>query len=200
MALKAIGCLHLPKLSSYQQSPSCDWGQLTLPVMFCMDLPRRGPWGCNMDFNECRVSPTVSTGHGSETTNVFDPGFDETQQQTRGESGLVHNELLQTFPPHLTRIAHWSPQRGQARRKYHDMKEVVFHPTPGNRYQATRSLDCRSRAILPVNCSFCSAANRPLRPISPSSLSEFLINPPRGQIGALSPTVISLTWTSGTLG
>lgn len=26
MALKAIGCLHLPKLSSYQQSPSCDWG------------------------------------------------------------------------------------------------------------------------------------------------------------------------------
>ncbi|OJZ86566.1 hypothetical protein ASPFODRAFT_60545 [Aspergillus luchuensis CBS 106.47] len=143
MALKAIGCLHLPKLSSYQQSPSCDWGQLTLPVMFCME---RGPWGCNMDFNECRVSPTVSTG-----------------------------------------------------RKYHDMKEVVFHPTPGNRYQATRSLDCRSRAFLPVNCSFCTAANSPLRLNSPSSLSKFLINPPRGQIGALSPTVISLTWTSGTL-
>ncbi|PYH39275.1 uncharacterized protein BO87DRAFT_392924 [Aspergillus neoniger CBS 115656] len=169
MALKAIGCLHLPKLSR----------QLTLPVMFCME---RGPWECNMDFNECRVSPTVSTGHGSETTN-----------QTRGESGLVHNELLQTFPPHLTRIAHWSP------RKYHDMKEVVFHPTPGNRYQATRSLDCRSRAFLPVNCPFCTAANSPLRLNSPSSLSKFLINPPRGQIGALSPTVISLTWTSGTL-
>ncbi|RAH52238.1 hypothetical protein BO85DRAFT_464001 [Aspergillus piperis CBS 112811] len=148
MALKAIGCLHLPKLSSYQQ---------------------RGPWGCNMDFNECRVSPTVSTGHGSATTN-----------QTRGESGLVHDELVQTFPPHLTR-------------------EVVFHPTPGNRYQAIRSLDCWSRAFLPVNSSFCTAANSSLRLNSPSSLSKFLINPPRGQIGALSPTVISLTWTSGTL-
>ncbi|OOF96509.1 hypothetical protein ASPCADRAFT_514793 [Aspergillus carbonarius ITEM 5010] len=142
MVSKAIGCLHLPKLSSYQPSPSCDWGQLTLPVMFSLNLPRLGPWGCNMDFSECRVFPTVSTGDGLETANVFDPG-------------LVRNELLQTFPPHLTRVTHWFLGR---------------------------------------------ASNRPKRLSSPSSLSRLPINPPRSRTGALNPTVISLTWTSGTLG
>ncbi|PYI05263.1 hypothetical protein BO78DRAFT_408473 [Aspergillus sclerotiicarbonarius CBS 121057] len=159
MVSKAIGCLHLPKLSSYQQSPSCDWGQLTLPVMFCMEgnLPRLGPWGCNM----ISTNAVSLQREGSETTNVFDPG-------------LVRNELLQTFPPHLTRVAHWAP---------------VFHPTSGNKYQATRSLDCRP-----------STFPQPKRLNFLSSLSRLLVNPPTGRLGALSPPLISLTWTSGTLG
>ncbi|PWY74565.1 hypothetical protein BO94DRAFT_559700 [Aspergillus sclerotioniger CBS 115572] len=151
MVSKAIGCLHPPKLSSYQPFPSCDW------VCAALSLPRLGPWGCNMDFIQCRVSPT----YGSETI-----------RQTRGESGLVRNELLQTF---LSAAS----------------------------YQATRSLDCHPAPFStsqPVLGAQQQTANRPKRLAFPSSLSRFLINPPRSRIEALNPTVLSLTWTSGTLG